>query len=269
MNRIIKIKINENATLDEFKYPPLTEGNKNGILTDIEIPAAFLYEPVFSPDGIDLANTVAVGAVVTTKDGKSVALTPCYADFVKDFQKQGTEYALWGIPEIRFPEEWTKWAGSVTLTVNVTNLSKTTDGQGVETWVEDQIAVVRQFTMPIYEGKRLSGTPATPVDPGKILEGKIAALQRDMEAVAGYKGKVGTIYQTPTPINLSELQDRKADKMDDFVTPVNAGNKGVTEADIQADKDRITALETHDADQDLTLADHEARISTNETTSQT
>ncbi len=72
MHRIIKIRLNDDAALDEFRQPPLVEGNRNGISTEVTIPMSFLYDPVFCLDGIDLANQVNIGAVIKTYEGKEI-----------------------------------------------------------------------------------------------------------------------------------------------------------------------------------------------------
>jgi hypothetical protein len=88
------------------------------------------------------------------------------------------------------------------------------------------------------------------------LQNKNAEQDTTDEAIFGYKARQGTVNADP-PINLSTLYDNKADKVDNFVTPVDTVNKGITNTEFDPVAENVD-------DNNEELADHERRINTNE-----
>lgn len=169
VNRQMIITLSTTGDVADFYKPwNIFEGNHNGILLDVIVPRVFLYD-IIDSNSVELTNNVKISALVEDSEGRIVQ--DGEAHFL-DFVQKNEKYAIYTLPENRWPRLFSKFSGNVTLTINVDNLSKIYDD-----WNIDQTTTTQTVTYDVNKSKFLSDVE--PLDPvlAEIMNSRINLIQ--------------------------------------------------------------------------------------------
>lgn len=187
----IKIYLKRSGSLAEFfKDFSLYEGGYRNTQISIYVPKSLL------PAEEGTTNAVKTGEIKTSPNGIRITTPAYYAEYDHDETIAGTPYAVY--TQV-MPREYTEYAGTHRLVVNVVNMS--TNGEEPEV---ESIITSQTIPLSVLQSAYLSGSGEDePIDPSQaeIIEGKLNDLS---ERVSANEGEIDQMQ-----IDVADMQDVK------------------------------------------------------------
>lgn len=167
----IKIILKESGSVAELKIDfRMYKNAYQNKLIDIFVPKSILY----SNDNNTFINAVKSGALLIAPNGTQIKTNSYYADYKTDIDINGVIYAVY---EQKMPKEYSVYAGTTTIVVNVVNV----DNTDVENPRILDVITTQEVELQILNSEYLD--QEEPIEPSQfeILEGRVDNIEEQVE----------------------------------------------------------------------------------------
>lgn len=173
----INIFIKNSGSVAELKKDfALFAGSYQNKLIDVYVPTEILYS---NQEGT-FNNAVKIGAELTAPNGETITSNPYYLNYIKKVElpdpldsTRKIEYAVY---ERSLPKEFSVYAGTQTLVVNVISI----DNTDVENPVVLQVVTTQRCSLLVQPSSYISDEPVEEPDAHAQIWGAISELQEDV-----------------------------------------------------------------------------------------